>query len=303
MIWLLIITLSLWLFYQSMKEWRDPLAFLKSGSADTNTGDNASALNMSLINDEPLQARIKTAVNNFKARIGQYAEAKLFIFLLGVIAFSFWVRPHLPPIPFPALLVLVLLISMFALYRGLQIYERKKFDASFPNALNMLAGAVSSGESLMHAIIFVGNSLEGLVGQEFKTMGQRLSMGQTPDEVLRKSCLRFPYPPFYFFVITLRANINRGGQLKEIIGNLNRVMFNAEALNKKKAAMTSEARMSAKIVAAIPFIFLFMMQYMNPDNFDFVMNQEAGRLILYYVLASEFIGLSIIWGLMRRIQG
>ena len=295
MIWFLMIILSMLLVALYWQDKQDPLEFIRENSTSQDSTIAASALNMSLLTDEPLKAKIRIGFKNFQARIGKHFQAKVIAFLVLVLVFSLWVRQHVPPMPFPALLLLVFIIGSFAVVRGLQIYERKQFDASFPNALNMLSGAVSSGESLMHAIIFVGDSLEGVVGREFKTMGQRLSMGQTPDEVLRKSCQRFPYPPFYFFVITLRANINRGGQLKEIIRNLNQVMFNSEALNKKKGALTSEARTSAKIVAAIPICFLFMMKYMSPENYDFVMNQEAGRSIFYYVLGSEIIGLSIIW--------
>ncbi|MUL06124.1 pilus assembly protein TadB, partial [Aliivibrio fischeri] len=65
---------------------------------------------------------------------------------------------------------------------------------------------------------------------------------------------------------------------------------------------TSEARASAKIVAAIPFIFLFMLQYLSPENYEFVMFNPAGRPILYYVLISESIGILIIWLLMRGVR-
>lgn len=83
---------------------------------------------------------------------------------------------------------------------------------------------------------------------------------------------------------------------------LNRLMFGARAIEKKKLALTSEARASAKIVAAIPFIFLFMLQYLSPENYEFVMFNPAGRPILYYVLISESIGILIIWLLMRGVR-
>jgi tight adherence protein B len=133
-------------------------------------------------------------------------------------------------------------------------------------------------------------------------MGQRLQLGEPVDDVFQKSCRRFPYPSFYFFIICLRANIQRGGQLKEIMTRLNRMMFNARAMDKKKLAMTAEARMSVKIVAAIPFLFLFLLQYLSPENYEFVMFHPSGRPILYYVLMSEFIGISIIWALMRKVK-
>ena len=176
------------------------------------------------------------------------------------------------------------------------------FEESFPDALNMLTSAVSAGESIMHAIMFVGKSLDGEVGKEFKVMGDRLQLGESPDSVFRKSCRRFPYPSFQFFVITLRANMSRGGQLKDVMTRLNRLMFEARAIEKKKYALTSEARTSAKIVGAIPFFFLFMLQYLSPENYEFVMFNPAGRPILYYVLISEAIGMTIIWLLMKSVR-
>lgn len=133
-------------------------------------------------------------------------------------------------------------------------------------------------------------------------MGERLQLGESPDNVFRKSCERFPYPSFYFFVITLRANMQRGGQLKDVMARLNRLMFDARAIEKKKFALTAEARMSAKIVAAIPFSVLFALQFTSPENFEFLMFSEAGRPILYYLIVSESLGLFIVWMLMKGAQ-
>jgi Flp pilus assembly protein TadB len=83
---------------------------------------------------------------------------------------------------------------------------------------------------------------------------------------------------------------------------LNRMMFNARSIDKKKYALTSEARTSAKIVAAIPFFFLFVLQYLSPENFEFVMFDPDGKVILYYVLISEAIGIAIVWGLMKSVR-
>lgn len=96
--------------------------------------------------------------------------------------------------------------------------------------------------------------------------------------------------------------MHRGGQLKDVITRLNRLMFDARAIDKKKLALTSEARISAKIVASIPFIFLLLMQYISPLNYEFVMFSEEGRPILYYVLISEAIGMTIIAALLKGVR-
>lgn len=49
--------------------------------------------------------------------------------------------------------------------------RKNRFEESFPDALNMMSSAVSAGEGIMQAVVFVGRSLDGKVGKEFKRMG------------------------------------------------------------------------------------------------------------------------------------
>ncbi|MFT2099117.1 type II secretion system F family protein [Marinomonas sp. 2405UD66-6] len=239
---------------------------------------------------------------NLREQLGKFALVKVAVFYAFLLLLSRLINSfYLPINPDLIFLVIAPLGSWFA-YDWLQNQERRAFEETFPVALNMLTSAVSSGESITQAISYVGESLDGKVGNEFRSMGQRLQMGESPDDVFRKACLRLSYPTFYFFVITLRANMERGGQLKDIIQRLNRLMFNMRSIEKKKYALTAEARASVKIVAAIPFIFLLGLRFIQPENFEYIMFNPNGNMILYYMLVSEFIGISIVWGLMKGVK-
>lgn len=180
--------------------------------------------------------------------------------------------------------------------------RQRVFDNTFPDALNIMMSAVSSGESIMQAICYVGHSLDNQIGQEFRDMGDRLKLGEPPEQVFQRACKRFPYPPFLFFIVTIRANMSRGGQLKSVMARLIRVLMDARTLDKKKAAMTSEARLSAKIVASLPFFFMILLSYLSPQNLDFILTDPSGRYVLYYVVGSEALGMLIIWLLIRRVH-
>jgi tight adherence protein B len=264
--------------------------------------EDHKAVNFNSLTGETFVQKVKRRITNVKLQLGRFAALKIAIYFCLVAFVSYYANQTF--LPFSPIYVLIIgqIVGVFVGLSLLEARQKKEFEMAFPDALNMLASAVSSGESLMHSIIFVGKTLEGSVGEEFKRMGERLQLGESPDTVFRKSCNRFPYQSFQFFVITLRANMQRGGQLKDVITRLNRLMFDARAIEKKKYALTSEARTSAKIVAAIPFFFLFMLQYLSPENYDFVMNHPKGQPILYYVLISEAIGISIVWGLMRGVR-
>lgn len=234
--------------------------------------------------------------------LGKNGPLKIIAFCAVMLIAAKLFNDNFVQINFYYMAAIFLLIGGFVGYSWLQLRQQKAFEETFPVALNMLTSAVSAGESITHAISYVGESLEGRVAEEFNIMGKRLQLGEAPEEVFRKSCVRFPYPTFYFFVITIQANMERGGQLKDIIQRLNRLMFNIRSIEKKKNALTSEARASAKIVGAIPFIFLIMMRFLSPENYEFVMEDSDGRMLLYYMLASEALGLAIIWGLMKSVR-
>ncbi|MUL01936.1 pilus assembly protein TadB [Aliivibrio fischeri] len=257
------------------------------------------AINLASLTERTFRQKLEFIWKNIARQLGNGAALKL-VFSVCVFALIGLLINRSMIYTSPYIVVFIaIVVGLIWGYVWLQEKEKKQFNERFPDALNMLSSAVSAGESITHAIAFVGKKLEGDVGKEFKIMGERLQLGESPDEVFKKSCVRFPYPAFRFFVITLRANMNRGGQLRDVISRLNRLMFDARAVERKKYALTSEARISAKIVCATPFFFLFILQFLSPENYEFVMFHAEGRPILYYVLISEAIGMLIIWGLLK----
>ena len=296
----LLLTAGLWLCCRSQNGAKQFLEQLEQQHCEQ---QQAVALRLSHLTKQSLWSRFITGLENIRYLLGKRYRLKLGLLALGLVGACLVLHSYMADVPFPVLCIAVLALAVLGAVHGLRSWRRRIFESIFPDALNLLAGAISSGESLFHAIVFVGDSLDNLVGREFQTMGQRLNLGQSADEVLARSCQRLPYPLFIFFAITLRANIKHGGQLKEMIASLGQIMFNSHALQKKKKAMTAEARMSAKIVASIPVLFLVFMKYMSPENYQFVMHDPAGRIIFYYLIVSELVGMAIIWLLMQRARG
>ncbi|GKX63309.1 type II secretion system F family protein [Pragia fontium] len=196
-----------------------------------------------------------------------------------------------------ALTILILIWGMMHFGRAT---NKKLFDNSFPEVLSVVNAAVSSGSSIHHALERCGQDVAGPLGAEFHLISRRLNLGEDAEVVFDDAYQRFKYKEFYFFIIVMLVSVQRGGQLRVLMNRLSRVVASTKAMERKKLAMTSEARMSAKIVAAIPLLFFIGMKFLNPENFDFIINDSTGQLILYYVLASEGIGLSVIWFLVKR---
>ncbi|MDG2955111.1 type II secretion system F family protein [Bisgaard Taxon 10/6] len=178
--------------------------------------------------------------------------------------------------------------------------NRKEFEEMFPEVIQILNSATSSGAGLLQALERCGKDISGQIGEEFTNVHKRLAIGEDPTSVFEDSYTRYPYKEYYFFITIIRVNLDKGGQMREVIMRLGRVIADSKKMEKKKSAMTSEARMSAMIVASFPVAFFIFMKFMMPENFDFLLNDPGGRMILYYVLGSEVLGMLIIWWLMRK---
>lgn len=64
--------------------------------------------------------------------------------------------------------------------------------------------------------------------------------------------------------------------------------------DKKVLAMTAEPRMSAKIIALLPPLFLWFCYYQMPESFEYLRHNPAGQMVSAYAFISIVAGLWII---------
>ncbi|TKB58475.1 type II secretion system F family protein [Ferrimonas aestuarii] len=260
------------------------------------------AVNLKALSDNRWIVKLRNLADPVLDLLGDGAWYKISAFVALVFFAAAYVNQRwlmLSPIVFPT----VVAVGGFIWGWSFLLKRRKnKFEQTFPDALNIMMSAITAGDSITQAIIYVGETLNNTIGREFKYMGQRLKLGEPPETVFARSTKRFPYPSYLFFVVTIRANMSRGGQLKQVMARLIRVLVDSRAMEKKKMALTSEARLSAKLVAIMPFAFMGIMQLVSPENLQFVLFHPEGRWILFYVLGSEVLGLTIIWLLVRGVR-
>lgn len=193
-----------------------------------------------------------------------------------------------------------IIIFIVSIWKWGERRNRKDFEISFPEVIQVLNSATTAGAGLLQALERCGRDINGRLGDEFKYIYRRLAIGEDVTTVLEDSYTRWPYKEFYYFITIIRINLEKGGQMKEVISRLGRVIADSRKMDQKKKAMTSEARMSAMIVGAFPLFFFIFMKFQMPENFDFVISDSNGRIILYYVLGSELLGMGIIWWLMKK---
>jgi tight adherence protein B len=193
--------------------------------------------------------------------VGQYGLATLGLFLLtGIIIF---VRSE------SLLLSLFLGVLVGAgiphFVVGFFINKRiNNFTAKFPDAIELLVRGLRSGLPISETFGVVGSEIEGPVGEEFRSITDKMKIGRTMDVALQETADRLGTPEFQFFVITIAIQRETGGNLAETLANLADVLRKRGQMKLKIKAMSSESKASAYIVGALPFVVFGLIWWISP---------------------------------------
>lgn len=152
------------------------------------------------------------------------------------------------------------------IYVGMQVKKRtNQFNAKFPDAIELLVRGLRSGLPVTETLGVVSQEIPGPVGIEFKSVIDRIKVGKTMEDALQDTADRLNISEFNFFCITLAIQRETGGNLAETLSNLADVLRKRAQMKLKVKAMSSEAKASAYIVGALPFIVFLLITWANPD--------------------------------------
>lgn len=138
-----------------------------------------------------------------------------------------------------------------------------KFTAKFPDAIELLVRGLRSGLPITETMSVVGQEVDGPVGEEFRSVSDKMKIGRTLDAALQETADRLGTPEFQFFTITIAIQRETGGNLAETLANLADVLRKRSQMKLKIKAMSSESKASALIVGSLPFIVFTLVWFIN----------------------------------------
>ena len=180
-----------------------------------------------------------------------------------------------------------------------QIRDRRmaKLVSQLPDALDMLVRSLRAGHPVPIGIGMVGTEMPKPIGGEFKRVYDGMSYGLDLKHSLEDMASRLHVTEVTYMVAAIRIQYSTGGNLSEVLASLANVMRERVRLKMKVRAATAETRLSAVVMAVIPFLLIGGVFYLRPDFYKDV--PESG--ILQAILAGA--GSLLVTGmlLMRRL--
>jgi tight adherence protein B len=156
----------------------------------------------------------------------------------------------------------------------------KAFLEEFPNALDIIVRAVKSGLPLNDAIRLIANESPEPVRSEFRRIVDSQQMGMSVPEAAMRMSETMPCSEAGFFGIVIQIQSQAGGNLSEALGNLSRVLRDRKKMKAKVQALSMEAKASAVIIGALPFVVAFLVYLSSPTYIMPLFTTSVGNLIL-----------------------
>ena len=187
-------------------------------------------------------------------------------------------------------------------YMQMRIAKKNKaFLVLFPDAIDLIVRGLRSGLPVSESIVLVSQEVPEPVGGVFLNISRTMKLGVSLEKALQETARRLDMTEFNFFTTSIIIQRETGGNLSEILNNLSEVLRARFMMRMKIKAMSSEARASAVIIGALPFIVIIAVSVMSPAYMSLLYTDHRGNIAAAIAAGMLFFGMWVM-GRMTKFE-
>lgn len=172
--------------------------------------------------------------------------------------------------------------------------RQKAFLKLFPDAIDLIVRGLSAGLPVSQSMVNVAEEIPEPVKATFKEITEQVALGMTFEKALESAAKKLSMTEFNFFITSIILQRETGGNLGEILNNLSEVLRSRQTMRLKIKALSSEAKASATIVGALPFLVFIALNVMSPEYVEPLYDDFRGNLAMFGALCSLGFGVFIM---------
>ena len=184
--------------------------------------------------------------------------------------------------------------------RFAQSRYQQRFLNVFPDALDLVRRGIRAGVPVNEALVVAAREIADPVGSELRRALDQVQVGVLMIDALQAAADRVRIADLRFIVVARALHQKTGGGLAETLGNLSAVIRARKALRLKARALSAEAKVSAMVLAALPFLVGGAMYVLNRSLTQSLFADPRGRFMIGLAFISLVMGLTIMYALVRR---
>ncbi|MEQ6249950.1 type II secretion system F family protein [Sulfitobacter sp. HNIBRBA3233] len=241
------------------------------------TGRSDPGLNLPLVGNLPLLLR-QADMEGKATLVALWAIAGGVILAAGL---SFLITPLLAV---PAGFVL----SGLTVLQIVKARRNKRLDAltqQLPDALDLMMRGLRVGHPINATIANVGRTMADPVGSEFRTLSEQVAHGDYLTDAFRDFAERTGHEDVEYLSVSISIQHGTGGNLAEMISTLSKVVRDRIVMRRRIKAISSEGRISAYLLSALPVVIYIATSLTAPDYYSDVSDDPIFKPIAFLIVA------------------
>ncbi len=166
--------------------------------------------------------------------------------------------------------------------------------SQLPDALDMLSAALRSGYALTRGFQVVASQMHPPISEEFDRLMREVRVGISVSEALDSMLTRSNSYDLELVIAAIQTQLTMGGNLAEVLDNIAGMVRERVRLQGEINAATSEGRMSASILVAMPIIMGVAISVINPSYMEPLFTEKLGLMMLGAAGLLMLAGIAII---------
>jgi len=173
----------------------------------------------------------------------------------------------------------------------------RKIESQLPDALDLITRALRAGHAFGSGLKMAGDEMAEPISGELRAVHEEVNFGVSMERALSHLSDRVPITDLRYFVVAVLIQRESGGNLTEILTNLSRLIRERHKLLAKVRVLASEGKLSAWILAVMPFALAGILNIMNPQFISLLWTDPLGISMVKYLLIMMAFGILV----MRKI--
>jgi tight adherence protein B len=182
--------------------------------------------------------------------------------------------------------------SWFRLTR-LEGKRHKAFSDDLPETLQLLAGSLRGGQSMLQAIQTVADEADEPTASEFQRLITEARLGRDLALSFRDLSRRMDSKDFDWVVTAIEIHREVGGDLSSILDRVGNTIRARNRVLGQVKALSAEGRMSGLLLFMLPPGMLAAISVLNPEYLKEMSGEAAGQMML--VAAAVLLGVGGLW--------
>ena len=258
-----------------------PLARLVDGQKDSRRKQIQESLKQ--IEDRERQRKKRLTLRTLITQSGLDISVNVFWLFSLATGFMFAVPALVFGVPW-YVAVLGGVVGLLGFPRWFLGFLRKRrqnvFINDFADAIDVMVRGLKAGLPVSDAMKVIAAESGPPVGPEFMEVVEGQRIGITIDQGIERMFERIPLSEVNFLGIVMSIQSKTGGNLSEALNNLSKVLRDRKKMKQKIRAVSQEAKSSAAIIGALPFVIMGALTVLNPEYLNPLFNTSTGNIML-----------------------